>query len=103
MKDFLTIRQADGIGVFGYKAGILKSVTNESPRTVDLIIASAPDDTRQIVLKEKETYTLDVDIWQCIRDRFMPYVEAKDDVLLSVAWETQDPGSPLSPLQTRGV
>lgn len=96
MKDYLTIRKSDGIGVFGYKAGVLESITNESPKTVDLTIAASVGETKRIVLQEKETYRLDIDIWQCIRDRFMPYVEAETDVLLSVAWQSKDPGSPLS-------
>lgn len=100
MKDFLTIRKSDGIGVFGYKAGRLRSITNEGPRPVTVCIAVSPGTTTRVVLQENETYDLDIDIWQCIRDRFMPYVEACDDVLLSVTWETQEPGSYVPDIQT---
>jgi len=100
MKEYLTVRKGDGLSVFGYKAGILRSVTNESPRTVGLWITCAEHNTKHVVLQEKETCDLDVNIWNCIRNRFMPYVEAEDDVLLSVAWETQEPGSVVSHIQT---
>jgi len=101
MKDYLTVRKSDGLCVFGYKAGFLRSVTNESPGTICLRITCAEHDTKHVVLQEKETCDLNVNIWECIRNRFMPYVETEDDVLLSVAWETQEPGSSVSDIQTR--
>jgi hypothetical protein len=39
MKDFLVVRKSE-VGVFGYKAGVLESITNESPRAVRFTICT---------------------------------------------------------------
>jgi len=94
MKDFLVVRKSE-VGVFGYKAGVLESITNESPRAVRFTICTTPGESECVVLQEKETRELNIDIWKCIRERFMPHVEAESDTLLSVQWKSEDIGSAL--------
>lgn len=99
MKDFLAVKR-DGVGVFGYKADVLHSITNESPRAVAFTLATAKDTMHHITLQTGETRDLDIDIWECVRNRFMPYVETEEDLLLSIAWQSQGVGSSLPHVQT---
>lgn len=92
------------LDVFGYKSGCLQSVTNAGDDTISCTIGCRPSVTKEITLQPSETYTLDIDIWQCIRDRFMPYVEAPSDqdIVLRLIWHaTEDGACRLPPLKTR--
>lgn len=76
--------------VFGYKAGRLHSIQNVSDDRIKCAITCDRGITQYLILHQKETVVLDIDIWKCIRDRFMPYIETSVPCSISVAWESTE-------------
>lgn len=80
--------------VFGYLGPVLRSIqnTNHTPACFSL---SLDHGHRKVVhLAAEEILQLDVDIWRCIRDRCMPYIERPSEghgpLTFRVEWDDPD-------------
>jgi len=80
--------------VLGYLGPVLRSIRNESDRPALFDLHIDNGEPQIICLAAKETLQLDVDIWRCIRDRYMPYIERPSEshgpLALCVNWDDPD-------------
>lgn len=75
-----------GIGVLGYMNNFLIGIQNISGHPVTCTGHFAPGTQETIELQDEETLRMRVDIGQCIRDRFMPYIQTDKDIKLRTLW-----------------
>jgi hypothetical protein len=74
-------------GIFGYLGEVLEAITNKSQEEREFLVAVSPRERRTICLAPDERYVLDMDIHQCMRESFMPYVKtSSQDLVLKVEW-----------------
>ena len=78
------------IQVLGYLGDRVDAVVNTTGGTVEFTLAVSPCDSRRLTLRHDERYAVSIDVYDCMRDRFMPYIavgpEAATPVELDVVW-----------------
>ena len=76
--------ELDALDVFGYLGHTLRAITNTSGRAIDIVLCLEPDTPEHVTLGRDESIPLDIDAWECIRQRFMPYIVSKEPQTVSV-------------------
>jgi hypothetical protein len=78
------------IRVLGYLGDRVDAVVNATGGTVEFTLAVSSRDSRRLTLRHDECYAVSIDVYDCMRDRFMPYItvcpEAPTSVKLDVVW-----------------
>jgi hypothetical protein len=74
--------------VTGYVTGTLVGLENAGQTPVKFEFAPARDEQYAVCLRPGERHSVEIDVFRCIRDKFMPFVKTTEDIRLSVVWET---------------